>query len=75
LAEQGLLGLLPLLWLTGLTAIGVFTGRADGLDLVLRVMVVGLGASLLVGYPVQDPAIAVTLATLVAIVARAERRT
>lgn len=75
LAEQGLLGLLPLLWLTGLTAISVFTGRADGLDLVLRVMIVGLGVSLLVGYPVQDPAIAVTLVTLVAVVARAERRT
>jgi hypothetical protein len=70
LAEQGLIGLLPILWLTGLTVIAVFAGRVEGVDLVLRVMLCGLGCGLIVGYPIQDPAIAVTLATMVAAVAR-----
>ena len=43
LAEQGLIGLLPILWLTGLTVMAVFAGRVEGVDLVLRVMVCGLG--------------------------------
>ena len=71
LVEQGLLGLLPILWLTGLTVMSLIRGRVEGVDLVLRVMLAGLGVSLLVGYPVQDPAIAVTLALLVTAVARA----
>jgi hypothetical protein len=73
LAEQGVIGLTPILWLTALTALSVFSGRAEGIDLVLRIMLAGLGVSLLVGYPVQEPAIAVTLATLVAAVARQQR--
>ena len=62
--------MLPVLWLTALTGLAVFTGRDDAMSLVLRVMVVGLGCGLMFGYPVQDPAIAVTLATMVAAVAR-----
>jgi hypothetical protein len=74
LAEQGLIGLLPILWLTGLTIMTVFAGRAEGVDLVLRVMLCGLGCGLIVGYPIQEPAIAVTLATIVAAVARQRTR-
>jgi hypothetical protein len=74
LAEQGILGLLPILWLTALTVKSVLSGRAEGLDLVLRVMLAGLGVGLVFGYPVQDPAIAVTLATMVAVVARQQPR-
>jgi len=73
LVEQGLLGLLPVLWLTGLTVMSLGTGRVDGADLVLRFMLAGLGVGLLVGYPVQDPAIAVTLALLVTAVGRQPR--
>lgn len=72
-AEQGLLGLVPILWLTGLAVVSVFSGRADGVDLVLRVMLAGFGAGLMVGYPVQDPAIAVTLASVVCAVGRQPR--
>jgi O-antigen ligase len=71
LVEQGLLGLLPILWLTGLTVMSLCRGYVDGVNLVLRFMLAGLGVALLVGYPVQDPAIAVTLALLVTAVARA----
>jgi hypothetical protein len=74
LAEQGLVGLLPILWLTALTMRSAFSGRGEGLDVVLRVMLAGLGVSLLVGYPVQDPAIAMTLATIVCAVARRATR-
>jgi hypothetical protein len=74
LAEQGVIGLVPVLWLSALTVLAVFSGPAKGIELVLRIMLTGLGVSLLVGYPVQDPAIAVTLATLVAAVARQQRR-
>jgi hypothetical protein len=70
LAEQGVIGLTPVLWLTALTVLSVCSGRVEGMDAVLRVMVAGLGVSVVVGYPVQDPAIAVTLATLVSMVAR-----
>jgi hypothetical protein len=70
LVEQGLIGLLPVLWLTVLTATGLVGGEPTGQQLLLRVMVAGMGLSLLVGYPVQDPAVAVTLATLVAMVGR-----
>ena len=75
LAEQGLLGLLPILWLTVLTIASVLTSHADGMDLMWRVMLAGLGASLMVGYPVQDPAIAVTVAMVIAVVDRGSRRT
>jgi hypothetical protein len=70
LAEQGLVGFLPILWLTVLTVLAVVSGRAEGMGLVLRVMVAGMGCGLMFGYPVQDPAIAVTLATMIAAVAR-----
>lgn len=73
LVEQGIVGLLPVAWLTVLTLAALFRGRAEGFDLVVRVMVLGLGAGLLVGYPVQDPAVAMTLATLVCAVARQSR--
>lgn len=72
LVEQGILGVLPILWLTGLTAAALLRGRVEGSALLTRFMVAGLGASLVVGYPVQDPAIAVTLATLVCAVVRGE---
>jgi hypothetical protein len=71
LAEQGLLGFLPILWLTMLTIRALVSGTSGGEELILRVMLAGLGAALLFGYPVQDAAIAVTLGTLVAAVGRA----
>jgi len=71
LAEQGLFGFLPLVWLTMLTARALVSGTSGGEELILRVMLAGMGAALLFGYPVQDAAIAVTLGTLVAAVGRA----
>ncbi|MGE0461970.1 MAG: O-antigen ligase family protein, partial [Vicinamibacterales bacterium] len=71
LAEQGVLGLLPILWLTALTLRALFAPLSSSDTLLVRVMVSGLGIALVFGYPVQDPAIAVTLATMVAEVARA----
>ncbi len=71
LAEQGLLGFLPILWLTMLTVRALVSGSSGGEELILRVMLAGMGAALLFGYPVQDAAIAVTLGTLVAAVGRA----
>jgi hypothetical protein len=71
LAEQGLLGFLPVLWLTMLTVRALISGSTGGEELILRVMLAGMGAALLFGYPVQDAAIAVTLGTLVAAVGRA----
>lgn len=70
LAEQGVLGLLPILWLTALTLRALFAPLSSSDTLLMRVMVAGVGIALVFGYPVQDPAIAVTLATLVAEVAR-----
>lgn len=70
LAEQGLAGLLPILWLTVLTARALVTGRPRGEDVVLRAMLAGAGVALLFGYPVQDAAIAMTVGTLVALVAK-----
>jgi hypothetical protein len=72
-AEQGLIGLLPLLWLTGLTALATLSRPIEGKDVVQRVMLASLGVALLVGYPVQDAGIAVTLATLVCAVAGPRR--
>jgi O-antigen ligase len=71
LAEQGLFGFLPILWLTMLTLRALVSGPAGGEELILRLMLAGMGAALLFGYPVQDAAIAVTLGTLVAAVGRA----
>jgi O-antigen ligase len=71
LAEQGILGLLPVLWLTLLSLRSLISAPAVGEDLVMKVMLAGLGVALLFGYPVQDPAIAVTVGTLVAAVGRA----
>ena len=56
-----------------LTVLALVSGHAERMGLVLRVMVAGLGCGLMFGYPVQDPAIAVTVATLVAAVARQQR--
>jgi hypothetical protein len=69
-AEQGVLGLLPILWLTALAVRSLLAPATSGAALMLRVMLAGIGIALLFGYPVQDPAIAVTLATLVTEVAR-----
>jgi hypothetical protein len=71
LAEQGLLGFVPILWLTILTVRALLSGTSGGEELIMRVMLAGMGAALLFGYPVQDAAIAVTLGTLVAAVGRA----
>jgi hypothetical protein len=70
-AEQGLLGLLPLLWLTLLTLRALVSTAPSNEELMLRVMVAAMGVALLFGYPVQDAAIAITLGTLVAAVGRA----
>jgi hypothetical protein len=69
LAERGVLGLAPVLWMTVL-AIGTLRGRIAGpIDVVLRAMLMGVGLTLIVGYPVQEPSIAVTLAALAAMCA------
>ena len=54
----------------GLTLVALLCRRPGGEERLLRVMVAGLGVALMFGYPVQNPAIAVTVATLVATVAR-----
>lgn len=73
LAEQGVLGLLPILWLTVLAARSVLAPSTSGADLMMRVMLAGIGGALMFGYPVQDAAIAVTVGTLVAAVGRSRR--
>jgi O-antigen ligase len=65
LVEQGIVGLLPVLWLTCLALASLIGRPAADIDVVLRVMLLGFGAALLVGYPLQDSGIAVTFATLV----------
>jgi hypothetical protein len=70
LAEQGLLGLLPILWLTVLTLRSFAARSPTHPDLVMKVMLGSIGVALLFGYPVQDAAIAVTVGTLVAAVGR-----
>ncbi|HQZ39460.1 MAG TPA: O-antigen ligase family protein [Vicinamibacterales bacterium] len=72
-AEQGLLGLLPLLWLTALTIRTLVSRAATGMGLMARVMLAGIGVALVFGYPVQDAAIAATVATLTAAVERDRR--
>lgn len=69
-AEQGVIGLLPILWLTGLACRSVLSRATTSLSLVMRVMLAGVGVALVFGYPVQDTAIAVTVGTLVAVVER-----
>ena len=67
---------LPVIWLTGLTALTILRLRSSppaGIDLVLRIVLLGFGAALLVGYPVQDAGVAVTLATLVSTVVAGAR--
>ena len=61
LAERGVMGLLPVLWLTILT----LGAMARGGSMVLLAVLAGLGATLMFGLPVQDPTIAVMLALLV----------
>jgi O-antigen ligase len=68
LAEQGIIGLLPLLFMTIRAIRDIWAGR-DG-PVALRWMLLGIGAALIVGYPLQDPAAAVTVATLVAMQGR-----
>lgn len=70
LVEQGALGLLPILWLSALTIRSLLAPAATHEDLVVRALVAGLGLALMVGYPVQDAGIAVTVGTLVAWVGR-----
>jgi O-antigen ligase len=77
LAERGLLGFAPIAWLTVLTLQALVRRPRPMSDppalephrgvhpIVLRAMVAGFGVSMLFGYPVQDPAVGVTLATLV----------
>jgi hypothetical protein len=71
LAEQGVLGLLPILWLTALTVRSLLAPSKIGAALMPRVMLTGIGLALLFGYPVQDAGIAATVGTLVAAVERA----
>jgi hypothetical protein len=62
LAERGVLGLLPVLWLTGLTIAAMARGR----HIVVSAVMAGIGLTLLFGFPVQDATIAVTIGLLVA---------
>jgi hypothetical protein len=71
LAEQGLLGFIPLLWLTILTLRALVSPSSGGEELILRVMLAGMGVALVFGYPVQEAAIAATLGTIAAAVGRA----
>lgn len=66
LAEQGIAGFAPVLWLTLLTLRALMSPLRAAEDIVVRAAVVALGAALTVGYPVQAPGVALTLATLVA---------
>jgi hypothetical protein len=62
LAERGMLGLLPILWLTGLTMAALLRGG----PIVLRAVLTGIGVTLLFGFPVQDATIAAAIGLLVA---------
>jgi hypothetical protein len=66
LAERGVLGLLPVLWLTWLSAAALV--RRRDLHPMTRAALLGLGVALVFGLPVQNPGIAVTAALLVAMV-------
>jgi O-antigen ligase len=70
LAERGLLGLLPIAWLTLLAIAAICRRTSDPQHAVLNTMVAGLGLVLTFGYPVQDPAVAATVATLVGMTGR-----
>lgn len=65
LAERGLLGLVPVAWLTLLTIAAIGRRTLDPQRAVLNTMVAALGVVLMFGYPLQDPAVAATVATLV----------
>lgn len=70
LAERGLLGLVPVAWLTLLTIAAIGRRTLDPQRAVLNTMVAALGVVLMFGYPLQDPAVAATVATLVGIAGR-----
>ena len=74
LVEQGVLGFLPILWLTVLTIRSLLSHSETAEDLMMRVMLVAVGVALLFGYPLQDAGIAVTVGSLVAAVGRARAR-
>jgi hypothetical protein len=69
LAEQGLVGFAPVLWLTLLTLRALLSAPRAPEDFVARAALIALGAALTVGYPVQDPGVALMLATLIGAVA------
>jgi hypothetical protein len=73
LAEQGLVGFAPVLWLTLLTLRALLSAPRAPEDFVARAALVALGAALTVGYPVQDPGVALMLATLIGAVAFVRR--
>src|SRR5690606_17934673 len=66
-AERGLLGFVPVAWLTLLTLMAICRWTGGPWQIVLNVMIAGLGVVLMFGYPVQDPAVAATVATLAGI--------
>lgn len=70
LAERGVLGLAPVAWLTLLTIASLWRARSDPRRAVLSAMLVAFGVVLMFGYPVQDAAVAMTLATFVALPGR-----
>jgi O-antigen ligase len=74
LAEQGVVGFAPVLWITLLTLRALVSRPRAPEDFVARAALVALGAALTVGYPVQDPGVALMLATLVAAVAFVPKR-
>ncbi|MEZ5286807.1 MAG: O-antigen ligase family protein [Vicinamibacterales bacterium] len=75
LAEQGVFGLVPIVWLTLLALRGVVSRAGTLTALMMRVMLAGLGVALVFGYPVQDAGIAVTMGALVVAVERDRRAT
>jgi O-antigen ligase len=66
LAEQGIVGLAPILWLTFLVLGRASTMIVSGVEPALGIMLLAIGLILLVGHPVENAAIAVTVGTLVA---------
>lgn len=70
LAERGFLGFLPVAWLTLLTIAAIGRRTVDPQRAVLHTMIAALGVVLMFGYPLQDPAVAATAATIVGIAGR-----
>lgn len=62
LVERGVLGLIPILWLTGLIALAVWRCSA----VAVSVLMAGIGATLFFGYPVQDATVAATIGLVIA---------